>query len=141
MLAGSEHLVEAHESMKKAVELAPEFHIARFQLGFFELSSGEADAALATWGPLESLPEQHYLRHFVTGLTHLIRDEFELAVSNLRVGQASNQENPPLNNDMQLIIDKCVDILSDAKTNADSQQEISSTSLLLGQFSNSNKAN
>ena len=138
VLAGSEHLVEAHESMKKAVDLAPEFHIARFQLGFFQLSSGEAQAALATWKPLENLPEQHYLSRFVAGLTYLIQDEFELAVNNLRAGQAGNQENPPLNNDMQLIIDKCVDILSQNDVDAGEEESISSTSLLLNQFSKPN---
>ncbi len=140
ILANSEHLVEAHSSMQKAVELAPEFHIARFQLGFFELSSGEPQAALENWQPLNALPDRHYLKSFVVGLTFLIQDEFEQCVSNLRRGILSNQENPPLNHDMQLIIDKCNDILSEGSSE-DREESISSTSLLLNQFSDSDKPN
>ena len=51
-----------------AVALAPDFLIARYQLGFFELTSGEVDNALATWGPLLRLPEDNYLRQFVEGM-------------------------------------------------------------------------
>jgi len=133
VLVSDQNLVEAHAAMKRAVEIAPDFLIARFQLGFFELSSGEPQAALANWQPLEKLPEQHYLRRFVTGLTYLIQDEFQLAVNNLESGISINNENPPLNNDMQLIIDKCKDIL----TADDNQPEetVSSTSVLLNQFS------
>ena len=81
--------------------------LARFQLGFFELTSGEAVRALATWEPLDTLPEGHYLGHFVTGLRHLIADRFADAIAALEAGIAVNDENAPLNRDMQLIIDEC----------------------------------
>lgn len=140
ILAGSDRLVEAHSSMKHAVDLAPQFHIARFQLGFFELSSGEPQAAIENWKQLADLPEQHYLRYFVNGLTFLIQDEFQLAVNNLQSGMTINKENPPLNHDMQLIVEKCNEILSggDGPTEED---DVSSTSLLLNQFGSSNKPN
>jgi hypothetical protein len=122
--------------------LAPEFHIARFQLGFFTLSSGDAKAALTHWAPLLLLSEEHYLYHFVTGLTHLIRDEFDEAIQCLKIGIGSNQENLPLNKDMQRIIQKCTELVnnlnsSDVQSNDD--EVVSSTSMLLGQFNTPNK--
>lgn len=140
VLASAGKLLEAHTAMKIAVDIAPDFLIARFQLGFFELSSGEAQAALANWRPLEDLDDSHYLRRFVAGLTHLIRDEFELAVSNLREGIALNNENPPLNGDMQLIIDKCIAIIQEKSSNEE-DEIFSSTSMLLNQSNYSDKAN
>ena len=50
MLITDGRLIEAHRAMTRAVELAPDFAIARFQLGFFQLTSGEAGNALETWG-------------------------------------------------------------------------------------------
>jgi hypothetical protein len=61
LFIGLKRLVEAHDSLARAVAIAPEFALARFQLGFFELTSGEADAALETWGPLRNLPDGHWM--------------------------------------------------------------------------------
>lgn len=132
VLAGIGRPIEALSSLKQAVALAPDFAIARFQLGFFQLTSGEAADALGTWGPLALLPGDHYLRLFVTGLTHLIRDEFPQTIAALDAGIAANAENPPLNRDMRLIIDKVEQIPETAKEEED--ETISATSLLLGQF-------
>src|SRR5689334_11367246 len=71
LLAGSQRYIEAHAALKRAVELAPDYAIARFQLGFFQLTSGETANALETWGRLDALPDGHYLRKFVDGLRSL----------------------------------------------------------------------
>ncbi len=99
--------IRAHNALERAVELAPDFAIARFQLGLFQLTSGEANAALSTWGPLDRLPDGHYLRQFVDGLRHMIRDEFQEAIAAFNAGIAANQENLPLNNDMQKLAEEC----------------------------------
>lgn len=106
LLVGSRP-IEAHAAFSRAVAIAPDFAIARFQLGFFELTSGEGARAIATWAPLLALPDDHYLRRFVVGLTHLIHDRFAEAVAALRDGIAANTETPPLNGDMQLLIAQC----------------------------------
>ena len=56
LLADQRQYGEAATAMRRAVELAPDFVLARFQLGFLELTSGQATAALAAWGPLQVLP-------------------------------------------------------------------------------------
>ncbi|PSJ42196.1 hypothetical protein C7I55_08150 [Sphingomonas deserti] len=134
ILAGIGRSIEALAALRQAVELAPEFAIARFQLGFFQLTSGEAAAALSTWGPLALLPDDHYLRHFVAGLTRLIRDEFEEAERHLREGIAANSENPPLNRDMELILSQ-VNQISAAESPTPENGDASATSFLLDQFS------
>jgi tetratricopeptide (TPR) repeat protein len=132
VLASIGRPIEAMPALRRAVELAPDFALARFQLGFFQLTSGEAGEALGTWGPLALLPADHYLRMFVAGLTHLIRDEFPEALAQLEAGMAANQENPPLNNDMRLLAQQ-IGQLTGGTGSGD--EDASATSLLLGQFS------
>ena len=125
--------IEAFASLRRAVDLAPDFAIARFQLGFFQLTSGEAAAALESWGPLALLPENHYLREFVAGLTFLIRDDFADALEHLRAGMAANEENAPLNRDMQLIADQVVQLIAAPPPQGEAEAA-SATSFLLDQI-------
>lgn len=131
LLAAAGRAIEAHAALSRAVALAPDFALARFQLGFFELTSAEPDRALATLLPLDALPEGHYLRLFVAGLRHLIRDEFPATIAALGAGIAANAENPPLNRDMQLLIDRCREVEQGSAAPA---SEVSATSMLLGQL-------
>ena len=55
LLAGLQRYDEARAAIAGAVELAPEFAIARFQLGFLQLTSGAAREAETTWAPLRRL--------------------------------------------------------------------------------------
>ncbi|NIJ36952.1 tetratricopeptide (TPR) repeat protein [Sphingopyxis panaciterrae] len=133
-LAGKQRAIEAHQALQKAVELAPDYTLARYQLGFFELTSGEADRALSTWGPLLQLPIGNYLRRFVEGLTHLIRDEFGPAIEQFEAGMALNGDNPPMNHDIGLLLAECRKALGGgAPQNGDDGE--SATSFLLGQLS------
>lgn len=134
-LISAGRIIEAHRSLTRAVELAPDFAIARFQLGLFQLTSGEANAALTTFGPLDRLPDAHYLRAFVDGLRCLIRDDFAGTIDNLRRGIGLNRENPPLNGDMQILIDRCTPLLAGGAGDERSA-DVSETSLILRQFSN-----
>ncbi|WEK46114.1 MAG: hypothetical protein P0Y56_13980 [Candidatus Andeanibacterium colombiense] len=133
ILAGQQQPLEAHSALMRAVQLAPEFHIARYQLGFFELTSGEVDRALSTWGPLQRLPADFYLRKFVDGLIHLVRDEFDEALTLMREGLALNRENEPLNNDIRLLMRECEKLPHGAKASGE-ESDLSATSMLLGQF-------
>jgi tetratricopeptide (TPR) repeat protein len=106
LLAGRQDYAAARAAMQRAVDLAPGFAVARFQLGLLLLTSGEPHAALEKWGPLQSLPPDHFLRLFVAGLSHLIQDDFGEAIRLIREGIAGNQENPAMNRDMQMIVDE-----------------------------------
>lgn len=106
LLAEQRDYPAARDAMRRAVDLAPDFAIARFQLGFLLLTCGEPHTAQEAWGPLYGLPQDNYMRMFVVGLCHLIRDEYDDAVVHLGDGIARNHENPAMNNDMQLIIDE-----------------------------------
>lgn len=131
VLAGLERYPEAHAAMRQAVTIAPGYAIARFQLGLLELTSGEAAAAQETWRPLQGLAPDDPLRIFAVGLDHLIRDDFEPAVSALQEGMRRNTENPVLNKDMQLIIDKIEEMRSKSP---ESDEPVSSTHWLLQQY-------
>ena len=139
MLVQAGRLIEGHNELKKAVSLAPDFAIARFQLGLFQLTSGETANALETFGRLDGLPDGHYLRKFVDGLRCLIRDDFQGTIVNLREGIRLNQENPPLSGDMQMVINQCEALVSGAKPAED--EGVSETSLILRQFSDRRSLN
>jgi tetratricopeptide (TPR) repeat protein len=91
--------------MEAALALDPALAIARLQLGLLWLTGGAAEQALAVFGPLAELAEDDPLRLFGQGLCHLARDEFDDARALLVAGIAANSANPPLNGDMQRMID------------------------------------
>lgn len=137
LLIGEKRFIAAHVALTSAVELDQDFHLARFQLGFFELTSGEAVAAQRTWLPLKALPTAHYLHRFVEGLEHLIADRFSDCIAALSDGIEANHENLPLNADMRLIIERCNGLLGGSKASKQAEDdEVSATSLLLGKARN-----
>ncbi len=142
VFAGQSRPIEAHAAMTRAVELAPDFRLARYQLGFFELTSGEANRALSTWGPLLTAGDDDYLRVFVEGMTYLIRDEFADAIGKFERGIELNTENAPMNDDIRLLMGQIsqLDQKQGAGQNVDHEQT-SATSILLGQFSGNKTLN
>ena len=132
ILAESGRAIEAHRAMSRAIELDPEYALARYQLGLFELSSGEPARALSTWGPLLALGKDNYLRRFVEGMAHLIRDEFADAIGEFKLGIALNLENEPMNGDIRRLIGQCRKLLESGDQSAESEH--SATSLILNQL-------
>jgi tetratricopeptide (TPR) repeat protein len=99
-------LDRAEAAYTAALQRAPDFAIARFQLGLLQLTSARPAAAQATWAPLDQLDETHPLRLFKTGLELMAQDQFEQARRWLLAGIAHNKDNPPLNRDMQMVLDR-----------------------------------
>ena len=122
ILAGSGRSIEAHRAL------------ARYQLGFFELTSGEPQKALGTWGPLLAEPEGSYLRKFVEGMTHLIRDEFAPAIELFEAGIALNAENEPMNDDIRLLVAECRKLQRASASRETADAELSATSFMLDQL-------
>lgn len=119
VLAGLQRYDEGRRAMARAVEIAPDYALARFQLGFLDLTSGRALDAIAVWTPLVNLPEDEPLRLLAEGLMNLASDRFSEARRLLARGMELNTAVPLINADMQLILDQIAD-LSDAAPPADS---------------------
>lgn len=132
LLAAAQRYDEAMDAMGRALIVAPDFAIARFQLGLLALSSGDPERACATWAPLQLLPNNDPLRCFADGLEHLARDQFQDAEQRLREGIALNRDNAPLNHDMQLVIDQIGEIMRNA-ADAPEEEAVSSAQMLLAQ--------
>ena len=96
----------AMKDFETAVTLDPEFDIARFQLGLLHLTSGRPGRALRVWERLDRLDDTDCLKLFKTGLAYLIDDRFEDCVRLLQAGISNNSQFPPLNRDMQMVIDR-----------------------------------
>lgn len=108
-LIGSEHagagdIEDAEAAFANAVLLAPDFLLARYQLGLLQFSSKRAAVALITWQPLLALPEADALGHFVRGFAALAQDEFQEALGHFRAGLEVNDSNPPLSADILQVV-------------------------------------
>lgn len=108
-LAGSEYaalgqIELAETELANAVVLAPALHIARYQLGLLQFSSGRPAAALVSWQPLFDLDEEQALGHFVRGFAALAQDDFPGAKRNFETGLACNTDNPALSADIQKVL-------------------------------------
>lgn len=135
ILASDRDYEAARAAVGEAVRLAPDYAIARFQLGFLEYTSGEPGLAAVTWQPLLSGPSTDPLRLFAEGLLCLPVDDVSGALVRLNEGLSLNQAYPPLNRDMQLIINELSGLAGAEAPDASADQEATSeTDFLLRQF-------
>jgi len=95
----------ATEEMTAALNLNPDIHTARLQLGLLHLTEGRVDAARSVLQRLVGLGTENYFSYFATGLEYLIQDQFPACRVALERGISMNDENSALNGDMQKIID------------------------------------
>jgi Flp pilus assembly protein TadD len=121
LLAALQAYPDAVAPMRQALEIAPDYHIARFQLGLLLLSSGLADQAAEAWAPLSGLDAGEPLRLFAEGLQHMARDEFAAAERLIGDGLARNTAYPAVNADMQLVLDRIRDVAGGAGGDENSQ--------------------
>lgn len=126
ILAGQQQYVPALSQLEYAVQLAPDFEIARFQLGSLRFTSGDPAGARLAWGPLQNLADGHPLKLFKLGCEALMEDRFEETVNWLTKGIQANTENPHLNRDMQLLVDKTKELMTQnaANENGDGKQHL-----------------
>jgi tetratricopeptide (TPR) repeat protein len=135
ILSGLQRYEEGKDAMRGAVEIAPDFHLARFQLGFLELTSGLPTAAAETWEPFAQLDDVAPFRLLSAGLNCLARDEYAEADRLLRHGMALNEENPLINGDMQLLLDEIADkIPQDTVPGDGAPTSVSAVHQMLQQF-------
>jgi tetratricopeptide (TPR) repeat protein len=96
---------QAELSFANALLLAPDFALARYQLGLLQFSSARAAVALLTWQPLFLLPEGEALLHYVRGFAALAQDSFAPCLQHFRRGLECTPANPALNSDILQLIE------------------------------------
>jgi hypothetical protein len=109
LLAGAAHaeagrLTEAENEFAAAALMAPQLHIARFQLGLLQWSSGRSNVALVTWQALMELPSGVDLGHFARAFRAWVASDSPGAAAEFRHGIACCG-NAPLARDMQKLLD------------------------------------
>jgi tetratricopeptide (TPR) repeat protein len=95
---------QAEAAFANAVRLAPDFPLARYQLGLLQFSSGRAAVGLLTWQPLLELPESDPLPHFVNGFSALAQDQLAEALAFCEQGLQRNTSNPALSADIEKVM-------------------------------------
>jgi tetratricopeptide (TPR) repeat protein len=98
--------VDAENSFLACLGVAPEFGIARFQLGLLQIVGSRLDHGCATLRPLTFLGEDDYLKWFAKGLIELVGNDRNAAVESLERGLALNQQIPALNHDIRGILSR-----------------------------------
>jgi len=127
----------AEEGFKKAVMLAPDFPMARFQLGQLYLVKNELGLAKEMFAPIALLPEGLALTAYAKGLIAAANDDIAEAIAHLEAGLACEQEIAALAEDMQSMRSN---LLSLTASETDVQHEHAgqnvATSLLLKNYGN-----
>lgn len=122
VLAGLERYAEARAAMQVAVDIAPEYVLARFQLGFLALTSGDPSGANAIWHPLLNLPVDDPFRLFVQGLNAMVANDFNEALRLIQAGIERNRALAPLNQNMALLVREMqTKLVADKEPATDSQ--------------------
>lgn len=103
-LASLGEMDQAELCFSRALCLAPDLHVARYQLGLLQLSGGRPSLAVATWEPLLALDESSPLPHFVRGFLALAQDSFDHAQECFEAGMARNLDNPAMTEDIRKVL-------------------------------------
>ena len=104
--AASGEYEKAEHAFANAVLLAPAFHLARYQLGLLQFSSGRLAVALLTWEPFLAMDEAEALPHFVRGFAMLAQDQLEAARAHFETGLNRNETNPAVFDDIRKVIER-----------------------------------
>ncbi|MBE7366672.1 hypothetical protein [Ramlibacter pallidus] len=98
--AGAGDLPAAEQAYAQAVLLAPQFSLARYQLGLLQFSTQRVPSALRTWEPLLALPDDDALPHFVRGFAALAQDALDDALRHFRAGLSLGTDSATLRGDV-----------------------------------------
>jgi tetratricopeptide (TPR) repeat protein len=139
----------AQDHMGQAIDMDPELHTARFQLGLLQITQGNTQAAAEVLLPLEALPTTAALHHFGKGLLCLIREELtpcrEALLHGIELNSASSTPNLALNRDMQMLLQSLADLnqaaSEDTAQNIDKDASNAEASFLMSAYSRNKAAN
>lgn len=109
-LAGSEHAArgewpDAEAGMASALLLDPGLHIARYQLGLVQFTSGRAAMAQLTWEPLLHRRDESWMGEFARGFGALARDDAAQAREHFHAGLRRPGVNPFVAGDIRKVLE------------------------------------
>ncbi len=135
----------AAEHMGQAIELDPELHTARFQLGLLHITCNQPAQALSVLAPLEKLPDTAAFHHFGVGLQHLIKDQLsacrESLLRGIDLNSASPVPNLALNADMNKLLNALSQFGDGAQTAAAMGQPNVEAGFLMSAYNRSSGVN
>jgi tetratricopeptide (TPR) repeat protein len=102
--AGNYELAEA--CYTACLNRAPDFAIARFQLGLMQVTGGRPALGQATWELLLTLPDDDCLKLFAQGFMLLLSEQWEPARQAFERGIERNTMNEPLNGDIRGVLER-----------------------------------
>ncbi len=137
-LIGSEYAAlgemdRAEAAIANAVLLDPTLHIARYQLGLLQYSSGRAAAALVTWQPLLAENEPG-LPDLVRGFAALAQDQLDQARRHFMAGLATTDLNPSVAGDVRKVLAGLANTGDDASSDPVPAQPGSTPHVLLSAY-------
>jgi tetratricopeptide (TPR) repeat protein len=94
----------AEEGFKRAVELGPDFPMARFQYGQILLVKGDLPECKAVLQPLTTLDNSLALTHFAKGMVAAADEQLDDAIQSLQYGLSLPQDIPVLADDMSRVL-------------------------------------
>lgn len=123
LLAGAElaqagRYAEAEAALARALLADAGLHIARYQLGLLQFTSGNVAMALLSWQPLLELGDGHALSLFVQGFAQLAQDSMSEAARLFHAGMDANTDNAPLNADIRLVLQRMADTVASGQAPA-----------------------
>jgi tetratricopeptide (TPR) repeat protein len=95
---------EALEFMDKALAIAPDAHIVRFQQAMLLLTLGKQEQAIELVKPMLELEDTNALKHFTLGLISLHNNELEEGKNHIEFGLTLDDDNEALMKNMQAIL-------------------------------------
>ncbi|MFZ6873071.1 hypothetical protein ACO0LF_13530 [Undibacterium sp. Di27W] len=118
-------VAESETAYANALMLAPDFHLARFQMGLLQFTSARVAVALLTWQPLLALPDNNALKLFAMGFAHMAQDDFNAALGYFERCIICNLDIPPLNTDIERVIAEIKSLQEKSDLAASNSAEVS----------------
>lgn len=109
----------AVDGMRRALELDPGLHIARFQLGLLHFTQGRLSDAAAEWNALDELDDDNTLRLYKTALLDMGATRYEAAVTLLERAMHAQPDIPALRDDISRSLDEARRQLASGQDDAD----------------------
>jgi Flp pilus assembly protein TadD len=126
----------AEEGFRRTVNLAPDFAMARFQLGQLLMVKGDNAGAAETFAPIAQSTGSDALPAFARALAAVANDDMQEAIRQLQDGLARPQEVPALTGDMQRMLDHLLANAGDAPAD-EPAKPAGAASLLLSNYGKS----